>query len=142
MNIFIILALIVLVIFGILYFKNKSTPTVTAEKALADLPKDKADLYILGLHPENAPNTLIYALTTCNHCRKTRLLLEENNVPFTIVYVDEYPKVLNLKLMDKIRGYNPRGSFPTVYLPTGQILTGYRETSLREALINDPTRTS
>jgi len=132
-----------LAIIAFFYFRKDHEPArQSPEKLLADLSQEERELFELAMHPENVPHTFIYALTTCTHCRKTRTLLEENNVPFTMINIDSYPKFLNKELSDKSKEYNPRGSFPTIRLTNGQIITGYRENSLKEALINDPDRTS
>ncbi len=133
----------VLIIIGIFYFKSKKKVVEDGpELALAKLEPEERALFDQAMHPESAPKTFIYALTTCTHCRKAKALLEENNVSFDMIYIDAYPKSLHSQLSEKMREYNPRGSFPTIYLTTGQIITGYRENSIREALINDPSRTS
>ncbi len=133
----------ILLIIGFLYYKNKQKPEEdNQEVALAKLPPEERRLFDLAMYPESATKTFIYALTTCTHCRKTKALLEENNVDFDMIYIDSYPKSLHSQLSEKMREYNPRGSFPTVFLTTGQIITGFRENSLKEALINDPERTS
>ncbi len=139
-----IILLIVLAVLGLIafLFLRKNEKNESPEKLLADLSKEDKELFDLAMNPKNVPHTFIYALTTCQHCRKTRALLEENNVPFTLINIDTYPQSLNKELSDKVREYNPRGSFPTIHLTNGQIITGYRENSIKEALINDPDRTS
>ena len=34
--------------------------------------------------------------------------------------------------MAKLRSFNPRGSFPTLVLPDGQVLVGFREAQARK----------
>ena len=114
-----------LIIFGIFYFKSKRIKDEPIEDILSRLTQEEQTLYKMALKPENVPNTFIYALSTCHHCKKTREFLDENSVPYTIIYIDKYPKQL----------YNPRGSYPTIRLANGQIITGFREHALREALI-------
>ena len=136
-------AIAFLMIIAFFYFrKDRSPATESPEKLLADLTPEQRALFECAMHPENVPHTFIYALATCTHCKKTRTLLEKHNVPFSIINIDTYSKSLNKELSDKCREYNPRGSFPTIRLTNGQIITGYRENSLKEALINDPDRTS
>ncbi len=130
----------VLLVVAFLYFRTRKEAVEDGlDVALTKLTEEEKDLYEKALHPEQVAQTFIYALTTCAHCRKTRALLEENNVPFILINIDSYPKALNSILSDKMREYNPRGSFPTIRLTNGQIITGYRENSLKEALINDPS---
>ncbi len=141
MGLFIIVAILcVIAIFWFIIIKKKSSQG--PEMTLAGLSDEERDLYNIAMQPENAVQTFIYALTTCTHCKRTLKLLNENNIPFSVIYIDSYPKVLHDLLSEKMREYNPRGSFPTIYLTTGQIITGYRESAIREALINDSNSTS
>lgn len=126
---------VLLILFGILYFKSKNSKDEPVEEILSKLSQEEQTLYKMALKPENVPNTFIYALSTCNHCKKTRAFLDENKVPYTLIYIDTYPKPLYKILLEKLKIYNPRGSYPTIRLANGQIITGFREQALREALL-------
>lgn len=124
-----------LILFGIFYFKSKQIKEEPVEEVLSRLTQEEQTLYKMALKPENVPNTFIYALTTCNHCKKTREFLDENKIPYTLIYIDSYPRELYKILLEKLKLYNPRGSYPTIRLANGQIITGFREQALREALL-------
>lgn len=124
-----------LIIFGIIYIKSKNSKDEPVEEILRKLTQEEQTLYQMALKPENVPNTFIYALSTCTHCKKTRAFLDENKVPYTLIYIDTYPKPLYKILLEKLKIYNPRGSYPTIRLANGQIITGFREQALREALL-------
>lgn len=135
-NILLVFVAFALIIIGFVYFKSKSNnQDIPVEELLKKLSQEEQTLYQMALKPENVPNTFIYALSTCNHCKKTRAFLDEHNIPYTIIYIDTYPKPIYKILLDKLKIYNPRGSYPTIRLATGQIITGFRENALREALI-------
>ncbi len=124
------------------YFKshNSNQSRITDEaggEAVQDeLSPEKRKLYDMAFSSEHLPNTFLYALTTCRHCKKTKEFLDANNIPYTIIYVDEFEGDRRKELMDKVREYNPRGSFPTIRLTDGRIIVGYRENLLREALLS------
>lgn len=124
-----------LIVFGIVYFKSKKIKDEPVEDILARLTQEEQTLYKMALKPENVPNTFIYALSTCQHCKRTREFLDANKIPYTLIYIDTYPKQLHKILLEKLKVYNPRGSYPTIRLANGQIITGFREQALREALI-------
>lgn len=124
-----------LIIFAIVYFKNKQTKEEPVENILAKLSQEEQTLYKMALKPENVPNTFIYALSTCHHCKRTREFLDEHKIPYTLIYIDTYPKQIYKILLEKLKVYNPRGSYPTIRLANGQIITGFREQALREALL-------
>lgn len=124
-----------LVVFGIVYFKSKQAKEEPVENILAKLSQEEQTLYKMALKPENVPNTFIYALSTCHHCKRTREFLDGHKIPYTLIYIDTYPKQLYKILLEKLKVYNPRGSYPTIRLANGQIITGFREQALREALL-------
>lgn len=98
---------------------------------------EQAALYERGLQPGEDGQPLMYALESCRHCRRTREFLEENHVVYHLLYVDQYTGDARAALMDKVRSYNPRGSFPTIVMPGGKVVVGFREQLLREALLHD-----
>jgi glutaredoxin-like protein NrdH len=75
----------------------------------------------------------LYALSTCQWCKKTRELLEELNVAFDYVYVDLLKDEEMKTVIDKVTQFNPRGSFPTLLI-SSRCIVGFREDQIREAL--------
>ena len=102
---------------------------------------EQSALRELALHPGEDGIPLMFALETCRHCRKAREFLDENKVTYHLVYVDQYPGEVRSQLMDKVRTFNPRGSFPTFVMPGGKVVVGFREQLFREALHHDSGRT-
>lgn len=141
MNIILIVA--ALIVLAILVWWRMRPSASSAKAAPDDSPKatrltsEQSALLELGLHPGEDGIPLMYALETCRHCRKTREFLEENKVQYHLVYVDQFSGEARSNLMDKVRTFNPRGSFPTVVLPGGKTVVGFREQLLREALLHD-----
>ena len=76
---------------------------------------------------------VLYALSTCGWCAKTKELLRSMGVAFDYVYVDLVPREEMNGVMDEVEKYNPRGSFPTIVI-NGKTIVGFREEELREAL--------
>lgn len=111
-------------------------PKEDKKKSKVMTPEQTA-LYELGLHPAEDGTPVMYALETCRHCRKTREFLDENKVSYHLIYVDQFSGEVRSSLMDKVRSYNPRGSFPTIVIPGGKVVVGFREQLLREALLHD-----
>ncbi len=91
------------------------------------------ELYRLGMeHVSDKP--IMYALTTCQHCRNTRKFLDESHAQYTCIYLDEFDTDQRHELMEVVRTYNPRGTFPTILFPNGKVIVGYRRQLLLEAL--------
>lgn len=77
---------------------------------------------------------VLYALSTCQWCAKTKELLRELGVEFDYVYVDLADGAEQDQLMTQIERFNPRGSFPTLVLNDERCIIGFQEAAIREAL--------
>ena len=76
----------------------------------------------------------LYALSTCGWCRKARTLLEENNVEYELIYVDLLEKDEKDKVLEEVRKWNPRTSFPTLVVNNSESVAGFKEERMRELL--------
>lgn len=77
---------------------------------------------------------VLYALSTCGWCAKTKELLSSIGVAFDYVYVDQLPKdEMEQTYSEMLHLYNPLGSFPTLVI-NGKAIIGYQENEIREAL--------
>lgn len=99
------------------------------------------ELYALGMNPIS-DKPVMYALTTCQHCKNTLRFLNEKGVEPVVIYLDEFNGSRRSDLMEKVRTYNPRGTFPVVIVPGGKVVVGYRKQLLQEALFDDAGRTA
>lgn len=79
-------------------------------------------------------NVKLYALSTCGWCKKTKELLDTNGVEYDVVYVDLLEGDEKEAVLDEVRKYNPRSSFPTVVVDDSRSVTGFKEDQLRELL--------
>jgi glutaredoxin len=78
-------------------------------------------------------DVLIYALSTCGWCRKTRELIEELGVKYRYVYVDLIEGEDRDNAVKLIRALNPSLSFPTTVI-NGKVIVGFKEDEIKEAL--------
>lgn len=80
-------------------------------------------------------SVLIYALSTCIHCRNTRAFLDEEKVEYEAVEVDQTFGEEREKVLDEVRKFNPELSFPTVVIDGGEkVIVGFKRDELKEAL--------
>jgi glutaredoxin-like protein NrdH len=77
---------------------------------------------------------MLYALSTCGWCEKTKALLSELGVEFNYVYVDLLPPDDMDRVMDEVEKYNKKGSFPTLVINDRICIVGFREQEIRGAL--------
>ncbi|SBV98394.1 Glutaredoxin [uncultured delta proteobacterium] len=81
------------------------------------------------------PSVLLYALSTCVHCRHAREYLEKNHIEFNCTYVDKLSGQDKDEALEKIREVNPRLSFPTLVIgPSHVVVIGYNPEAIEEAL--------
>jgi glutaredoxin len=83
---------------------------------------------------ENKGKIMLYALSTCGWCNKTKQLLSDLGLEFDFVYVDLLEDDEQDKAMDEVRKWNPRCSFPTIVFNDETVITGFREDEIKEAL--------
>ncbi|MFZ1127824.1 glutaredoxin family protein [Methanoregula sp.] len=77
---------------------------------------------------------VLYALSTCQWCHKTKVLLEELGIAFDYEYVDLLEGKEQDAVMDALERWNPKGSFPTLVINNKRAIVGFREQEIREAL--------
>lgn len=83
---------------------------------------------------ENRGDIVLYALSTCGWCRKTRELLEQMGVGYSYVYVDLLSREEKEKVRQEVMKWNSRGSFPTIVIDNERSVVGFSEDKIREAL--------
>lgn len=77
---------------------------------------------------------MLYALSTCGWCAKTKELLKQIGVAFDFVYVDLLEGQEQDTTMQIVEKWNPQGSFPILVLNDRRSIIGFRESDIREAL--------
>ena len=83
---------------------------------------------------EECGNIMLYALSTCGWCQKTKELLDGLGVAYDYEYVDQLIGDAREKAIQKVESFNPSGVFPTIILDKEKCIVGYREDKIREAL--------
>ncbi|MEO0078978.1 MAG: glutaredoxin family protein [candidate division WOR-3 bacterium] len=76
---------------------------------------------------------MLYALSTCGWCRRTKELLDSNSVAYDYIYVDQCTGDERQQMADRVRELNPRGSYPTIQIDD-QVVAGFDEDRIRELL--------
>lgn len=77
---------------------------------------------------------VLYALSTCVWCRRTKKLLGELGVAYEFVFIDQKTSEEKELYKGEIRKHNPRCSYPTLVLNDEKCIVGYQDTEIREAL--------
>ncbi len=82
---------------------------------------------------KNKGPILLYALSTCVWCKKTKQLLDQMGVEYDYVEIDLLQGEERTEATDEVKKLNPRCSFPTLSI-NGQCIVGYDEQKVEEAL--------
>jgi glutaredoxin-like protein NrdH len=83
---------------------------------------------------KNKGKIMLYALSTCGWCRKTKELLNSLGVEYSYIFVDlldEEDKSTTMKFVEK---WNPHCSFPTLVINDKKCIVGFKEDEIREVL--------
>ncbi len=96
------------------------------------VPENLQNEYNRGMNPLEATDLTFYTLTNCVHCDRLEKFMHTNEIPYATILLDKFEGAARKNLMAKVRSYNPRGSFPTLVSPEGDVTIGFREWQVRE----------
>jgi glutaredoxin len=79
-------------------------------------------------------HVMLYALSTCGWCQKTKKLLDELGVEYYFEYVDHLQGSERDEAIRKVTKWNPSCSFPTLVINNDKCIVGFKEDEIRQAL--------
>lgn len=83
---------------------------------------------------QNKGDVVLYALSTCGWCKKTRMLLEDLEVEYDYIYVDLLEGDERQEIIEQLKKWNPQLSFPTLVIKNEECIIGFNEDKVRENL--------
>lgn len=83
---------------------------------------------------KNKGKIMLYALSTCIWCRKTKELLEKIGVEFDYIYVDLLEGADKEKIRKEVEKWNPACSFPTIVFNDERCIVGFKENEIKAML--------
>jgi glutaredoxin-like protein NrdH len=89
---------------------------------------------ITHVEGENKGKIMLYALSTCGWCKKTKALLNELGVEYDYTDVDLLKGEEQSRVIKEIEKYNPECNFPTIVINSKKCIIGFKEDEIREAL--------
>ncbi|MFA5809062.1 MAG: glutaredoxin family protein [Thermoleophilia bacterium] len=89
---------------------------------------------IRHIEGEDHGHIMLYALSTCMWCRKTKLLLDDLGVAYDVVDVDLLEKPEQNEATEEISKWNPSKTFPTVVINDDKCIVGYSPDELQAEL--------
>ena len=79
------------------------------------------------------PSVKIYSLSTCSHCKSTKKMLSDCTVQYDFVDVDMLQGEERTAILEDVKKFNPKCSFPTVIIGN-TVIVGFKEKEIRAAL--------
>lgn len=83
---------------------------------------------------ENKGKVVLFALSTCGWCRRTRALLEELKVEYSYIYVDLLEGQERGEIIEQVKKFNSQLSFPTLVINDDKTIVGFNEEEIKELL--------
>jgi len=83
---------------------------------------------------KKAGKLMLYALSTCIWCKKTKQLLNDLGVEYDYTFVDLLQGAEKDDTMKIVEKWNPECSFPTLVVNDSQCIVGFKEKEIKEAL--------
>lgn len=75
---------------------------------------------------------MLYALSTCPFCKKTKAFLKDHDIDYHYVDMDLQSREDRKRLREEVVKHNPRSSYPTLVVDDDIVVIGYREDRLKE----------
>jgi glutaredoxin len=75
----------------------------------------------------------IFSLSTCSHCKSTKKLLNDCTIKYEFVDVDLLEGDERKAILEDVKKFNPKCSFPTVIIGE-KVIVGFKEKEIKEAL--------
>jgi glutaredoxin-like protein NrdH len=89
---------------------------------------------IIHIDGKKKGKVMLYALSTCGWCKKTKAMLNELGVAYDYTDVDLLQGQEQDKVIKEITKFNPACNFPTMVIDDKKCIIGFKEDEIREAL--------
>jgi glutaredoxin len=84
-------------------------------------------------HSESSPRVLLFALSTCSHCKDVKRFLDSRGIQYESIYVDLLEGDERKRVIEQVKEYNSRVTFPTTVIG-GEVIVGNKKDKLEAAL--------
>jgi glutaredoxin len=92
---------------------------------------------IKHIEGKNKGRVMLYALSTCVWCKKTKRLLNQLTIAYDYIDVDLLDSTEREKVDKTVLRWNPSGSYPTIVIDDRKSITGFDPEKIKEVLGND-----
>lgn len=89
---------------------------------------------VIHVQGKNSGNVMLYALSTCGWCQRTKSLLNDLGVEYCYLDMDKSAGDEKEKAIKEVRKWNPDVNFPTIVIDDKYCIIGFKEDEIREVL--------
>jgi glutaredoxin len=83
---------------------------------------------------ENKGKVMLFALSTCGWCKKTRMLIEDFGAEYDYIYVDLTSGDERDEAVATLEKFNPDVSFPTLIINDSDVIIGFKDDEIEAKL--------
>ena len=83
---------------------------------------------------KNKGKVVLFALSTCGWCKKTRMLLQDMEIEFKYIYVDLTTGDERNEVVNEVQKWNSQLSFPTLVINDKDVIVGFKADEIKEKL--------
>jgi len=87
---------------------------------------------VIHVEGKKKGKVMLYALSTCGWCKKTKALLNELGIAYDYVDVDLLKGSEQTLVLGEIHKHNPEHNFPTMVINDIKCIIGFREADIRK----------
>lgn len=90
---------------------------------------------VIAVEGKGGKDILLYTLSTCVWCKKTKKWLGKKRLAYRFVDVDLEEPEDKEALLEEMRRFNPKSSFPTLVIDGGETIVGFKPDKFKELLL-------
>ena len=94
----------------------------------------KLEKYAKKVPGKRKGDILLFALSTCGWCRKTKNLLDTLGVEYRYIDVDLLDGEAKKEVVAELDRWDPGHSFPCVVIDNDKCIVGFQEDKIRQAV--------
>lgn len=98
------------------------------------MPREAKEMIMQHVEGQDKGKLVLFALSTCGWCKKTRALIEDFNADYEFVYVDLLTGKEREEVVEMVKKWNPQVSFPTLVINDSKTIIGFKEDEIKEAI--------
>jgi glutaredoxin-like protein NrdH len=93
----------------------------------------KLEKYAKKVPGKSKGDIVLFALSTCGWCRKTKNLLNDLGLEYSFIDVDLLDGQAKREVVEEVARWNPSTSYPTIVINNKSIV-GFQEDKIRQAV--------